>query len=78
MTQLLVQSFPNSNGQKVNQYFVTTQILGTIKVNVTRCPYGWTATYEGDTQQHSFKSEQDAIETLVEYMEENELYHQVK
>lgn len=62
---------------------VTTQILGTITVNIQSTIWGWAASeenYDGDEDRirinHSFKSEQEAIDGLIEKMEEHELSQQ--
>ena len=61
----------------------TTQILGEITISVDYHGFGWTATeaeYDGpeDTIRinHSFKSEADAVNGLIEKMEEHELERQ--
>lgn len=85
METTLVQSFPNSYGARVNQFFIKTETLGTIKVDVTHHTHGWTATeenYDGPEDciriNHSFTAEGEAIAGLIESMEERELTTQTQ
>jgi hypothetical protein len=78
--QFETQTFRNTYNEVVREFSVNTQILGTILVKVTKSNVGWTAVeenYDGNEDHiriwHSFKGEQDAVNNLVENMENHEL-----